>query len=184
MKISLFLFLLLSAPCLFAQEERGIMNGMKYDPGLVLPVLHTLHEQNDFVIAFRTLLPAASGTESDYFILSSGNNKHHAYSYSSKAAGLVKLNLTDASLDLIWKTFMQNELFSIRDEKDIANFCAVKYHIYNSYTYEFLLLSKDRMKILSYYNPEYYDEACFGMAERRKIINSASVIQYIHPGEK
>lgn len=179
MKISLLLFLLLSAPYLFAQEECGIKNGMKYDPALVLPVLHTLHEQNDYVIAFRTLLPLASGTESDYFILSSGNKKHQAYSYSSKAAGLVKLNLTDTSLDLIWKTFMQNELFSIRDEKDIANFCAVKYHIYNSYTYEFMILSKDRMKILSYYNPEYYDEACFGMAERRKIINSVSVIQLV-----
>ena len=79
---------------------------------------------------------------------------------------------------------MQNELFSIRDEKDIANFCAAKYYIYNSYTYEFMLLSKDQMKILSYYNPEYYDEACFGMAERRKIINSVSVIHYIYPGEK
>lgn len=184
LKIYLFLFLFLSAPFLFAQEEITIKNGINYDPALVPPFLRTLHEQNDHVISFRVKLPSPSVIETDYFILTRLDNKIHAFSYSIKTNALAKMDLGEHSLELIWKTFVQNELFKISDEKDVANFCALKYHIYNSYTYEFTILSQDRMKILSYYNPEYYDEVCFGMAERRKVINSASVIQYVLSGGK
>jgi hypothetical protein len=35
------------------------------------------------------------------------------------------------------------------------------------------------MKTLSYYYPEHYDEVCFGMPERKKIINSVSIIDLL-----
>lgn len=67
----------------------------------------------------------------------------------------------------------------MRNEKDIPNFCLGKYAIYHSYTYEFVLLTKDKMKILSYYDPEYYDNACYGIPERQKVINSVSVVNHV-----
>ncbi len=89
------------------------------------------------------------------------------------------MSLSKQSMELIWDTFVQNELFSLKNEKDIPNFCLGKYQIYNSHTYEFVILNKGVLKKLSYYDPEYYDNACYGMPERRKIINSASVINYV-----
>lgn len=79
---------------------------------------------------------------------------------------------------MIWKNLIQNNLFSLKNEKEVANFCALKYHIYDSYTYKFTLISKSEMKMLSYYNPEYYDEVCYGLPERKKIINIASAYVY------
>jgi hypothetical protein len=70
-------------------------------------------------------------------------------------------------------------LFTIRDEKDIPNFCAKKYDIYESYTYEFTILSRGYMKVLSYYSPEYYIEACYGISERQNIINSVAIINLL-----
>lgn len=79
---------------------------------------------------------------------------------------------------MIWKNILQNEIFSLKNEKDLSNFCALKYHIYDSYTYEFTILSKSSMKVLSYYNPEYYDEVCYGLPERKKIINAAAAFAF------
>jgi hypothetical protein len=54
-----------------------------------------------------------------------------------------------------------------------------KYQVYNSHTYEFVILSSEFMKTLSFYDPEYYDNVCYGMSERKKIVNSVSVINYV-----
>ena len=87
--------------------------------------------------------------------------------------------MTVKSLQLVWDTFIQNDLFTMENESDIPLFCLEKYRIYNSFTYEFVLLNNGKMKKLSYYDPEYYDNACYGMAERKKIINSVAVITHV-----
>lgn len=155
------------------------MNGMNFDSAMVQPFLNRLNSQNDYVLAYRVLHSTKPGTGSDYFILAGKDKHRQAFTYSVKNKVLKLLNLSETSLDLIWRTIVQNKLFIIRNEKDIANFCAEKYNIYNSYTYEFIILSGERMKRLCYYNPEYYDEACFGMAERQMIINCVAAINYI-----
>ncbi len=179
MKISFFIVLLFIPGVLLAQKCVSIENGMDYDSDQVSTFLLGLQKTNDYVISFRTRLTGKNDEKSDYFILTNNNGKLSAYTYQNKANKLQQINLPAESLGLVWKTFIQNDLFKIRDEKDIANFCADKYQIYNSYTYEFVLLSKGKMKKLSYYNPEYYDTACYGMEERQKIINSVSVVDYL-----
>ena len=164
----------------FAQENTRIENGMQYKPSLVQPFIHELYQKNDFVILFRNLLPDKIEFESSYFVFAGKGDQFTAYTYSLNKPGLVNLNLSISKLNLIWKTFEQNELFKIRDEKDIPNFCAKKYDIYGSYTYEFTILSKGYMKILSYYNPEYYTEVCYGISERQNIINSAAIINRLY----
>lgn len=144
--------------------------------------MQSLNSGNDFVLAFRTYFPGEEALSAKYFILAGRGEQLRAYSYSGVKDMLKDLNLSANSLDQIWRTFKQNELFRIRDEKDIPNFCAKKYDIYESYTYEFTILSKGRMKVLSYYSPEYYIEACYGISERQNIINSVAIINLLAPG--
>lgn len=170
-----FLFLLFS-PYAFAQEE--IENGKAYDPVHVNPLLNHLYQKNGLVIAFRTSISGRTEHDKNYFILSRNGNKNIAYSFNQQRDSLINLNLTDDDLNLIWKTFIQNDLFKMKNEADNLNFCPEKYHIFNSFTYEFIILSKGQMKMLSYYDPEHYDQYCYGMPERKKIINCVSVINY------
>lgn len=143
--------------------------------------MHNFYSKNDFVLAFRTYFPGEAASESNYFILTGKGEKLKACIYYGKTGMLNDLNLSSTMLDQISKTFQQNDLFRIRDEKDIPNFCAKKYEIYESYTYEFTILSKGQMKVLSYYSPEYYIEACYGISERLNIINSVAIINlYSH----
>lgn len=159
-----------------SQDLVPIENGMEYKPSLVKPFMNELYEKNDFVVLFRTEFAERTEVGSSYFVLTGDKKQLNAYRYSRDEPRLVNLNLPISQLNLIWKTFQQNELFRIKDEKDIPNFCAKKYDIYGSYTYEFTILSKGYMKVLSYYNPEYYSEACFGISERQNIINSVAII--------
>lgn len=158
----------------FSQELFLIENGIKYDNSRVQPFMQSLNSKNDFVLAFRTYFPGEAASESKYFILTGRGAELKTSLYSGTV--LKDLNLSSHSIDQIWKTFQQNDLFRIRDEKDIPNFCAKKYDIYESYTYEFTILSKGQMKVLSYYSPEYYIEACYGISERQNIINSVAII--------
>ncbi len=174
MKIFLTLTFLLFVLPAFSQEVIRIEHGLKYDESRIQPFMRSLNSKNDFVLAFRTFYPGEMASESGYFVLTGRSEELKAYFYSGTV--LNDLNLSRHSLDQIWKTFQQNDLFRIRDEKDIPNFCAKKYDIYESYTYEFTILSKGLMKILSYYSPEYYIEACYGISERQNIINSVAMI--------
>ena len=169
-----FLFFSLNAQ---AQNGITIENGLAYNSVEIKPFLQTLHEQNDDVIAFRVVLPSSyQGFKSEYFILTRIGTIFQAYRYKDD---IEKLNLTDHSLELLWKNLLQNELFVMKDEKELSNFCPKKYDVYHSYSYEFTLISKTRMKTLSYYYPEHYDEVCFGMPERKKIMNAVSAIDLI-----
>jgi len=173
----LFLAFLLFTLNAQAQNEITLENGLEYNSVELQPFLHTLHEQNDHVIAFRVILPSSSrGGKSDYFILTHRGTSFQAYRYKNE---IEKLKLTDRSLELLWKNLIQNDLFAMKDERELSNFCPKKYDVYHSYSYEFTLISKTRMKTLSYYYPEHYDEVCFGMQERKKIINSVSAIDLL-----
>lgn len=162
-----------------AQEVIPIQNGQPFKPEKVERFLRSLYNQNDYVISFRLRLTDTVTEKSDYFVLLKKGRTLAAYNYFAKSENLVPLNLTVESLQLVWDTFMQNDLFSIQNESDIPVFCLGKNHIFNSFTYEFVLLSNGQMKRLSYYDPEYYDEACYGMIERKKIINSVAVINHV-----
>ncbi len=176
MTLSFLLFLLPA----FSQELFWLENGIKYDNSRVQPFMQSLSSKNDFVLAFRTYFTGEGASSAKYFILTGKDEQLRAYSYAKDM--LIDLDLSPHSLEQIWKTFQQNDLFRIRDEKDIPNFCAKKYEIYESYTYEFTILSQGQIKVLSYYSPEYYIEACYGISERQNIINSVAIINLLVPG--
>jgi hypothetical protein len=161
----------------FAQEHLRIENGMDYDDSLVLPFMRNLNATNDYVLVFRTFFPGEKASKSDYFVFSAKGNQFKSYFYSAAEGYLKELSISTLSLQQIWNTFEQNNLLRLRDEKNIPNFCAKKYDIYESYTYEFTIYFKGKMKVLSYYSPEYYIDACYGIPERQNIINSVAVIK-------
>ena len=171
-----FITFLFTSFNLLAQNILAVENGIEYNSAVVKPFLHTLHEQNDYVIAFRVVFPSSQKLNSDYFILTRIGQIYQAFRYID---GIEKLSLPDQKLELIWKNLVQNDLFSMKDEIGLSNFCPKKYHVYNSYSYEFTLISKDKVKTLSYYYPEHYDEACFGMSESKMIINAVCPIDLI-----
>jgi hypothetical protein len=156
----------------FAQEHNILKHSTEIDALALHPLLGTLERQNEFVIAFRVLVKAIPDSASNYFILTKNSNQFKAFNMGIK---LEELKLPDVKLALIWSNFLQNGLLSIKDEKDLVDVCPKKYHIYDAHTYEFSILSKGKIKILTYYYPEYYDEVCPGMEERKKIINSVAV---------
>lgn len=163
----------------FSQEHLRIENGMDYDDSLVLPFMRTLNSTNDYVLVFRTFFPGEEASKSDYFVFSAKAEQFKSYFYSGAEGYLKELSLSTLSLKQIWNTFEQNNLLRLRDEKNIPNFCAKKYAIYESYTYEFTIYFKGKMKVLSYYSPEYYIDACYGIPERQNIINSVAVIKLL-----
>jgi hypothetical protein len=176
-----FLFFLFPS-FLLGQEAGFIENGKDYNAALVQPFLYPLYEKSDYVISFRIRQGDKQDEKSDYFILTRKAGALTAYNYSVERDKTTPLPLSPTSLELVWKTFVQNELLLIRDEKDIPVFCPEKYQVYVSHTYEFMILSGGKMKKLSYYDPEYYDEACYGVDERKKIINCAAAIRYVTTG--
>ena len=176
MRLFCHLSLILFSFCSYAQDSIRLENGRSYDPSMFDREIQRLHDQYDNLILFRIIQPGKATT--DYFIIARNSNQLNAFEYNPSTEKKIPRNLSQANLEKIWKNLIQNDLFSIKNEKDIANFCALKYHIYDSYTYEFTIISKSDMKVLSYYNPEYYDEVCYGLPERKKVINSASAFIY------
>jgi hypothetical protein len=164
----------------FAQEQNILEHGTEIDALALNPLLETLEKQNEFVIAFRVLVKAIPDSASNYFVLTKNSNQFKAFNMGIK---LEELKLPNTKLALIWSNFVQNGLLSMKDERDLVDVCPKKYHIYNAHTYEFSILSKGRMKILTYYYPEYYDEVCPGMDERKKIINSVAVFDLYNLSE-
>ena len=178
-KILLYILLLFFSRSIIAQEPVLIKNGERFVPELVERFLHSLNNQNDYVISFRVKFTDRTDEKSDYFVLTRKGMKLSAYNYEEKSRKLDPLKLSDESLQLVWDTFIHNDLYLMKNETDVSVFCSGKYRIYNSVTYEFVLLTKGEMKKLSYYDPEYYDNLCYGMAERQKIINSVAVITHV-----
>ncbi len=179
LKIYLTLAFLLFVTPAFSQDQFRIQNGVEIDDSKLQPFMRLFHTKIDFVLAFRTFFPMESASESKYFVLTGRGKQLKAYSYSKNI--LHELNLSGNSLNQIWRTFEQNDLLKLRNEIDIPNFCAKKYEIFESYTYEFTLVAGGRMKVLSYYSPEYYIEACYGMSERQNIINAVAIINQMAP---
>ncbi|WP_291399894.1 hypothetical protein [Daejeonella sp.] len=160
----------------FAQEQNILKQSRDIDYVALNPFLEKLEKQNDFVIAFRVLVSAIPDSAANYFVLTKNANQFKAFKMSIK---LEELNLPNAKLELIWANFVQNGLLSMKDERDLVDVCPKKYHIYNAHSYEFTILSKGKIKTLTYYYPEYYDEACPGMDGRKKIINSVAIVELL-----
>jgi hypothetical protein len=163
----------------FSQDRLKIENSIEYNDSLVQPFMRTLNSNNDYVLVFRTYFPGEAAPGSDYFVFSAKGKQFSSYFYSGAEGYLKELSLSAVSLKQIWDTFDQNDLLKLRDEKNIPNFCARKYDIYESHTYEFTIFYKGRMKVLSYYSPEYYIDACYGISERQNIINSVGMIKLL-----
>lgn len=177
MRVIALLFTMLLGFSTVAQDLPTLTHGFSVDTSAVHPILRSLQRDNQLVIAFRVKLADKASQAPDYFIMTKNSDKLTTYVFSR--GDLKLLGLNQKQLLLVWNTFRQNDLFGMRDEKDIPNFCAEKYKSFNSYTYEFTILTGSKMKTLSFNEPEYYDIVCFGMDERKKIINSAEVVALV-----
>jgi hypothetical protein len=177
-KISLTILIVGFYTAVLAQNNPVIENGQPYNKASVRPFLGSLQSDNDYVLTFR--IKTIFDQDPDYFVLTKKGDKLFTYIYSQNTQKLTDLPVkTDSLKTLLWKAYTEFDIFKIKNEKELSVFCPEKYKIFDSYTYEIVLLSKDRMKLLSYYDPEYYDRVCYGMPERQKIINCASLIKYV-----
>lgn len=140
------------------------------------PILEKLAKDNEYVIAYRFINPSQKGMDSKYIVLVKNDYLIQAFNIENS---LVKLNLSHDSLAFIWSNFMQNGLLDMKDESDLVDVCPKKYHIHNAHSYEFTIITKSKTKVLNYYYPEYYDEVCPGIEERKKIINAVAALELV-----
>lgn len=177
---SVFIFLFLSiyfVPVLgIAQEQNPNKNPTEHLPVILNSTLDSLREQNDYVIAFRVLSNIILESNHQYLIFTKNSNFYEAFKWTKK---LEKWNVNNETQAIFWSIIQQNDILNIKNEKELVDVCPKKYHIYNSYSYEFTILSKKHINHITYYYPEYYDEVCPGLPERKKIINTVAVIDLL-----
>ena len=194
MKIVAFIILsICSIPVVYGQnEDLTIENGLPYNRESIDSCLNYLHEKNDFVLTFKTKATAFSRNK-DYFIITRNADSFTAYKYIHQSFDhLSKLNLPTDSIKKMWRSFIDNDLFRIKNYKDISNNCpqdsfvkngTIVYYsnisISDSHMYEFYILSKNEMKRLNYYDPEFFENHCGSVPERQKIIKCVSTISQI-----
>lgn len=140
------------------------------------PFLEELAKENEHVIAFRFIDPSQKEMGWKYIVFVKNANLIQAFRLENS---LIKLNLLNDSLMFVWSNFMQNGLLDMKNESELIDVCPKKYHIQNAYSYEFTIITKSKTKVLNYYCPEYYDEVCPGLNERKRIINSVAAMELI-----
>lgn len=173
----LFFVLIYFVPVLaIAQEQNPNKNSTEHVSVILNTALESLKEQNDYVIAFRVLNEVIPESDLNYLIFTKNSNRYQAFKWSKK---LEKLNLNVSSLASLWSIIDQNDILNIKNEKELVNVCPKKYHIYYAHSYEFTILSKKQIKYITYYYPEYYDDVCPGIHERKKIIDTVAAIDLL-----
>jgi hypothetical protein len=185
MKALLATILFCAAINVYSQDKDAVLieNGVPYEKKKVSYFLDSLHNTNDYVLYFRNrtnwiatihLYPA--------FILAKNQNNLSAYKcvFLSKPAmpfQCTRLDLPADSLYSIWSSYVNNNLFKIKTQKEFPRNCS--YSVSDLGTYEFILLTKRKMKVLEYDAPEDYLRHCHDIPERKNVVNCASVITRI-----
>lgn len=164
-------------PALVFAQEQKIKNSTSVNSNATFsPILDSLIKHNDLVIAFRELNDKTLDSDLNYIVFTKRLNQHQAFKLNKK---LEVLNLSNTSMSLFWAQIEQNEILKIKNEKELVDVCPKKYHIYFAHSYEFTIFTKTQTKLITYYYPEYYDEVCSGMPERKKIINMVAAIDLL-----
>lgn len=176
----------------FAQKKYPtIKNGIQYDKALIDPTLDSLHTENDFVLTFKIRSYWSGSRPTDYFILTKKGEKLSAYRYVVQRWNhIIPVLLSQSDLNDTWNTYISNGLFEIKNERDLEDKCPIdsltgrqkdiyvkRMTVSDSYTYEFQLLSKNKIKILSYYDPESFLRFCKNVVERDKVIEAAKFLK-------
>jgi hypothetical protein len=152
-------------------SDPQIQNGMPYDKNYVIPVLDSLHNTNEYVLAFSISSP---WRRSGFIILTKNPSGLAAYKYATKVQpGLIQLYFPVDTLNLLWKSYIDNDIFQLKNINTNNN-CGNM--IFDAHTYEYILLSKTRMKKLNFYAPEFFEENCSRVKEIKKVIASAAIL--------
>jgi len=185
MKALLATILVCAAINVYSQDKDAVLieNGMSYDKEKVSSFLDSLHNSNDYVLYFRNVTNWLETMHlSPSFILVKNQNDLSAYKcvFQYKPAmsyQCTKLDLPADSLYPIWNSYVNNNLFKIKTQKELPRNCS--YSVSDLGTYQFILLSKEKMKVLEYDAPEDYLRHCQDIPERKNVVNCASVITRI-----
>lgn len=174
--IIILLFILADLNVSAQRNHLEIENGKPYDKNEVIPVFNTLHEKYDFVFIFRIISPWHRNTVC--LILAKNSTEITAYKYGGRLqAGLTQLNLPLDTLNVLWQTYIDNDLLQIKNSNEVKDTCDKnRYWVTDGHSFEYMMLSKNRMKKLSYYMPEFFEQYCPGIVERQKVIVSAGIL--------
>jgi hypothetical protein len=92
------------------------------------------------------------------------------YGDTSYYTEIKTIKLNNNSVDCIWNVFKENHLFDMKDERSIKiPSCSVRIH--DGAEYEFEIYVGKKYKKLYFYEPEFYEEKCPGVSERKQIVN-------------
>jgi len=169
----------------YSQDKDAVLieNGVPYEKEKVSHFLDSLHNTNDYVLYFRNRTNWMATTHLyPAFILAKNQNNLSAYkcvllSKPTMSFQCTKLDLPADSLYSIWRSYVDNNLFKIKTQKAHPRNCS--YSVSDLGTYEFILLTKQKMKVLEFDAPEYYLRHCQDIPERKNVVNCASAIARI-----
>jgi hypothetical protein len=88
---------------------------------------------------------------------------------------LLEVEAPQASIIEVWESIKTNALFSIKKVRSYDENCGRM--IYDSHHYEFWIVVKNQYRKIDYNNPEYFEENCPSILERKQVINCAKTFK-------
>jgi len=154
-------------------------------------VLHSLQQNNELILAFAVETNAWVRAV-NYKVLAMNKDQWKGYTYyvnntTHISSGLKPAEVSNDTCNSLWNFFQTREVpkiigdngenYCIGDKKNNCN-------INDGATWRLILLTKNKVIDLSFYEPEYYENCCPGNADRELFLQAVNKIKAIVPDKK
>lgn len=165
-------------------------------------MLTTLQKQHDLLLVFAEDNPAWTRT-TKYSVLANKNKQWDGYHYevnnakigskSKMKSGLNKITISQSLSDSVLQYVTKNELWKDQGDggKDFCNNTTPSSastrpgsncNITDANTWKLYIIIPDRVKEISFYAPEYFEQCCPGNQERKNFVEVVKKIKALMHG--
>ena len=136
--------------------------------------LQKLRKENKIVVLFRTCSTWDYSVQ--FTVVTYGeDSKWKLYFGNGRGAdNLEPVDFPEDSIIKIWRAFIDNDILTIRDEKDLHRDC--DWYVFDAHEYYITILTKTAYKKLHYYAPEFFEAHCSSIPEAQKLIKWGSQV--------
>lgn len=148
-------------------------------------IIQQLQKENDLLIAFE-VATVAWGKTSSYKILAKKGNDWKGYtafiSHTPKGnSSLAQLEIDDAAAEEVWQFFNEQKIENLPGDNG-ENFCtdnSKNCNINDGTIWHLLIITKDKISDVSYYEPEFYEKCCPGNQERKLFLEAVNKLSSV-----
>ncbi len=172
----LILLLFLFCANAFCQPKIPVIkNGQDDNRVPYIRLTQSIINNSEVVIIYRGF--SFFSQHSPLHIINYGVDKkwhYHEIATTANDSALRTINLPQDSIIKIWHAFVDNDLFIIKDEKELNESCPT--HVNDGAWIDINIIAKTAAKGLHYYAAAVIEEDCPGSKERQSIIKCLDVI--------